>query len=229
MPVQLKLQISSYQRLRKEAIEGLHQSVGGLINDQGERPGTPAQRESKASNQSPQTGHIDQDLDTMPAGSGKAGKQSEAVITETHRHRAEAQVDPDTAHDSAEVETFSERDHSADRRIEHNIERFNMGIRDAIEHSREFGNGNELDVSSDVANSWDAHTAASHGGLQRGPLNGTGLENNVLDCVVKRATLSPDTESQDEWSIRREFSLRPAKKIDYVYEEPDDMFEEENA
>lgn len=136
MPVQLKLQISSYQRLRKEAIEGLHQSVGGLINDQGERPGTPAQRESKASNQSPQTGHIDQDLDTMPAGSGKAGKQSEAVITETHRHRAEAQVDPDTAHDSAEVETFSERDHSADRRIEHNIERFNMGIRDAIEHSR---------------------------------------------------------------------------------------------
>ncbi|KAF1366059.1 hypothetical protein EJ07DRAFT_150522 [Lizonia empirigonia] len=229
MPVELKLQISSNQRLRKEAIGGLHQSVGGLINDQGERPGTPAQRESKASNQSPQTGHINQDLDTMPAGSGKAGKESEALITETHRHRAEAQVDPDTAHDSAQVETFSERDHSAGRRIECNIERFNKGIHDAIEHSREFGNGNELDVRSDVANSWDARTAASHGGLQRGPLNGTGLENNVLDYVVKRATSSPDTESQNEWSIRQEFSLRPAKKIDYVYEEPDDMFEKENA
>lgn len=170
-----------------EAAGSVHQYVGELINNsRDDKQGTHAQSESEATNGSPQTNNIDQDLDTTPAGSGEISRDSESDVTVTDRSATgEAQVDTDTAHHSAQVKTINDRDLSADRNDQTNIETVDEDMHDAVEQSSEkprdkFGDGDEAKVEMAVASPRNHRTAASQVGGPMEPMKGAGVRGNEL-------------------------------------------------
>ena len=131
------LEASPVEPSRIEAARSVNQRFGELVNSRDERQGFHAQSESEALKEAPQTSNINQDLSTAPAGPDEASGQSELHITDTDRRGAgqEAQVDPDTAHDSVQVEISEDRYLSADRRDWNNIETLSERMPDAVEPS----------------------------------------------------------------------------------------------
>ncbi|KAF2632502.1 hypothetical protein BU25DRAFT_470196, partial [Macroventuria anomochaeta] len=234
-PVKPTLEALPSQPSRFETARSMHQRFGELINGREEKQGTHTQSESKASNGAAHTSNNDQNLGTEPAGSGETSEQSEVHTTDADRRGAgEAhRVDPDTAHDSAQVETMDDRDLFADRRDENNIETSDVEMHDAIEQSfrtpREmFGDDDEAKVKTAVEHPCDHRTAASQVGGHNGPLHRIGVEGNKLDHVDKYIAC-PTAKKVSLQETRRRSLLRTGKRVGHVYEDPDEAFDKKNA
>ena len=91
----------------------------------------------------------------------------------------------DTAHHSAQVKTINDRDLSADRNDQTNIETVDEDMHDAVEQSSEkprdkFGDGDEAKVDMAVASPRNHRTAASQVGGPMEPMKGAGVRGNEL-------------------------------------------------
>lgn len=184
-PLEPTLDASLIQPPRNEAAEGMHQSFGELINGRDEKQGTHNQCASQAHSETPYSIN-NHNLGVAPV--GEAGEESEELIMDTDRHGAgrEAQVDPDTAHDSAQVEIIDNRDLSADRKDENIIRPPEAEMHDAVQQSSRsprntFGDRDEANAKMAVEIPRDHRTAASQVGGQNGSLHLIGTERSELN------------------------------------------------
>lgn len=107
----------------------MNRGFGELINSRDDKQDTDTKSESETHSKAP---HLVNNPNFGVAGIGEAGQESEVDITDTHRHGAgeEAQVDPQTAPELAEVTTTETR--SADRSFQNAIDTSNAGLQDAV-------------------------------------------------------------------------------------------------
>ncbi|XPS71279.1 hypothetical protein M3J09_003467 [Ascochyta lentis] len=208
-PVEMALQDSPSEAVRNEVAGGLHQSFGELFDGQAEKQGVQAPCESEASNGSPLTSNIDQDVGTTLAGSGEA--------------RVEAQVDPGMAHNTPQVKTMSNQDLSADYRIKSDVEGFGEELLDA--------SGEPSTSSLDLSDTGDKSycTAVSEVEIQSGPLNKTCLKSNAMDCVVKAAIPCSVMEKNIAQDSCRRSLLQVDRKVSHAHEDSDDLSDIEKA
>lgn len=163
---------------------------------------------------------------------GELGRESEVSIKGMDRHSAErkAQTDIGMVHDSAEITTRN--DLSADGRAGHAVRTLSAELQDIARSSRSLwdtsGGHDETNVRMAVGITRDHRTAASPVGGQNTSLHLIGVERSESNNADGSFGPSGAKEVDPRQDCRRS-SLRDGEKVSYVYEDPDEAFDEKHA
>ncbi|KAF3051606.1 hypothetical protein E8E11_001432 [Didymella keratinophila] len=209
-------------KAQSEVVESMDQSFGELINSRDDKQDTHTKSDSETHVNNP-------DLDLAVV--GEAGQESEVDITDTDRHRAgeEAQVNPQTIPESAEVTKPETR--SADRSFQNTIDTSNAELQDAVGSSTSLenatGDHDDANIKLAVQLPRDQRSAASKLG-QKSSFDLIGVESSELDNANRIHGRSGVKEVSSQ-QHRRKSSLRVSKEVSYVYEGRDAGFEKNIA